>query len=671
MLRFGEFELDLPRAELRRGQEPVAIQPRVLRLLTHLVMNRHRVVSQDELLTTVWAREAVVPSVLSTAVRALRRTLGDDSRCPRYVQTVHRVGYGFIGEVDETRPTEVEAHVVSPVQWARHVAFVGRTAETQRCLQGVANPQSQQQLLWVSGPAGVGKTTLLEELMCQCAIAGRRAVAMRADELVPRPDALARRLARALDIPDSDDLLSRLGGCPFTVVFIDSYDLLAGIDEWLHTELWPALPAQLRLVLATRAEPPARWRCDPAWSHAAAHIELAAFDEERAREFLERRQVDTRHFERAWRFTRGHPLALALVVDALRRGRGSFDPSRRLGVIDALVAWLVDRLPSRRHLYALQAACLMGRVSQRSLAALIDADPDVSEYYEWLSGLSFVEPLAPGVRVHDLVRESVLAQLSARDSDRLAALLGRGAQRALDELAQATDDASMRQAVALFMSLGRYHPALPSFYHQEAEALRVELAHARCSSFAEDVVGKHEGPESARIVRRWIPAPQATSWVVRDANAIAVGFVLLLQLDIAERAQADWDPVVAAIFRYLEDNALAQPGDKILVHRYLLAQEDYQAPSAAMQCCHEVVGGNHFHYLAASPELVHSFIVYGDPDLWQAVQEFYDFARGERAYDVQLGERQVAFYYHSFRDQPFNAWLRSQVLDRLASRAET
>lgn len=95
----------------------------------------------------------------------------------------------------------------------------------------------------------------------------------------------------------------------------------------------------------------------------------------------------------------------------------------------------------------------MGRITQRSLAALVDAGADAEACFDWLNGLSFVAPVTNGVRVDNLVRESVLAQLSATDSDRLGLLLGRGAERALDELRQAKDYESRRQAIALFMSL--------------------------------------------------------------------------------------------------------------------------------------------------------------------------------------------------------------------------
>jgi len=52
--RFGEFELDLARAELRAGATPRPLEPQVFALLTHLVENRDRLVSRDELLEKVW-----------------------------------------------------------------------------------------------------------------------------------------------------------------------------------------------------------------------------------------------------------------------------------------------------------------------------------------------------------------------------------------------------------------------------------------------------------------------------------------------------------------------------------------------------------------------------------------------------------------------------------------
>jgi hypothetical protein len=73
-----------------------------------------------------------------------------------------------------------------------------------------------------------------------------------------------------------------------------------------------------------------------------------------------------------------------------------------------------------------------------------------------------------------------------------------------------------------------------------------------------------------------------------------------------------------------------------------------------------------YHYLVHSPEIVHSFIVYGEPDVWQSVQQFYEFTRARGEYEVSLGPRRFAFFYHSFRDSPFDEWVQGTILGRLA-----
>ena len=53
-LRFGDHVLDIARRELRRGGEPVALQPQVFDLLVYLIRNRDRVVTKDDLVSAVW-----------------------------------------------------------------------------------------------------------------------------------------------------------------------------------------------------------------------------------------------------------------------------------------------------------------------------------------------------------------------------------------------------------------------------------------------------------------------------------------------------------------------------------------------------------------------------------------------------------------------------------------
>jgi TolB-like protein len=97
--RFGDFELDLGRYELRRNGEVVKTEPRVLEVLNFLIENRARVVPKEELLDTIWRDVHVSESALTTAVRDARRVLGDSSGDPRWIRTVYGRGFRFVGEI--------------------------------------------------------------------------------------------------------------------------------------------------------------------------------------------------------------------------------------------------------------------------------------------------------------------------------------------------------------------------------------------------------------------------------------------------------------------------------------------------------------------------------------------------------------------------------------------
>lgn len=100
-LRFGDCELDLERRELRRGDEPVALEPRAMRVLQELIRQRDRVVSKEELLDTVWGDRFVGESALTTQIKEIRRAVGDTGREQGVVKTVHGQGYMFVAPVDE------------------------------------------------------------------------------------------------------------------------------------------------------------------------------------------------------------------------------------------------------------------------------------------------------------------------------------------------------------------------------------------------------------------------------------------------------------------------------------------------------------------------------------------------------------------------------------------
>jgi pimeloyl-ACP methyl ester carboxylesterase len=99
--RFEGYVVDTQRYELRHDDEVVAIEPQVLDVLTHLILNRHRVVDKNELLDEVWRTRFVTESTLTSRIKAARRAVGDDGQAQRAIRTVHGRGYRFVADVTE------------------------------------------------------------------------------------------------------------------------------------------------------------------------------------------------------------------------------------------------------------------------------------------------------------------------------------------------------------------------------------------------------------------------------------------------------------------------------------------------------------------------------------------------------------------------------------------
>jgi DNA-binding winged helix-turn-helix (wHTH) protein len=100
--RFDDFVLDARRAELRRGDERVSVEPQVFAVITELVRHHDRFVSRNELFDSVWGGRFVGNAALSSRIMAARRALGDDGESQRYIRTVRGRGYLFVGRLSPT-----------------------------------------------------------------------------------------------------------------------------------------------------------------------------------------------------------------------------------------------------------------------------------------------------------------------------------------------------------------------------------------------------------------------------------------------------------------------------------------------------------------------------------------------------------------------------------------
>ena len=167
-ISFGEFQLDCERGELRCAGEFVDLAPKPLSLLIYLALHRTRAVPKHELLDQLWPDVFVSEAALSSALKDLRRALGDDGTRQQVIQTLRRRGYRFAAQVREGRLaakplTAVETFAES--DGPQPPAFVGRARELAWLVERLADAaRGRPRVALVVGEPGVGKSRLLEQL---------------------------------------------------------------------------------------------------------------------------------------------------------------------------------------------------------------------------------------------------------------------------------------------------------------------------------------------------------------------------------------------------------------------------------------------------------------------------------------------------------------------------
>ena len=106
IFKFDRFSLDADRRELRCGRDLVAVEPQVFDVLQYLIGNRDRVVSNDDLIEAIWHGRIVSEATVATRMNAVRRAIGDSGEQQRFIRTIARKGYRFVGEVGGQNESE-------------------------------------------------------------------------------------------------------------------------------------------------------------------------------------------------------------------------------------------------------------------------------------------------------------------------------------------------------------------------------------------------------------------------------------------------------------------------------------------------------------------------------------------------------------------------------------
>jgi DNA-binding SARP family transcriptional activator len=534
---------------------------------------------------------------------------------------------------------------------ARRRSFVGRDDELALFSGVLGSVSPPYAVLYIYGPGGVGKSTLLAEYARQCAETGVPSFSLDGRNLQPTPDGVIEALA---EVTGSRDPLAALPDrC---VLLIDTFELLTPVESWLRDRLLPQMPDQALVVLAGRNGPSSGWRVDPAWQEMTHIVQLGNLSEAEAADYLARRSVPTDQHAAVLRFTRGYPLALSLAAEVLlQRPGSSFDSAASPDIVRELVERFAAGVPSVAHRAALEACAEVRVLSEPLLAAMLEAT-EARELFAWLRDLSFLSAGPHGIFPHDLAREALMTDLRWRNPPWHVELHHRARRHYLAGFEQKNEHA--QHQVLLDLVFLHDHPLLRAIFDwSQIGGVLEDTPRATDWPTLVDMVRRHEGNTSAEIARGWFERQPEHVTVFRDSDGEVSGFlgIVLLRPDCADLIAAD--PCATTAQQYLAAQITPSEG-QIALLRFWMERDQYQGVTPTQGMIFVASA----RFVLTMPKLGYSFHVFANPDLWSAALE-HVLIRREPAADFAVDDRRYGVFVHDWVAQPPRAWL-----DELANR---
>jgi DNA-binding winged helix-turn-helix (wHTH) protein len=246
--RFDDFYLDASNRQLSRNGEPVALNSKYLDVLLLLVSRAGQLVEKQRIFEEVWDGVFVTDAALTQCVKDIRKQLGDDASSPRYIKTVPKHGYIFIGIVTEededamlgsqsaTRQASTDGKPSRAPSTARPYKFLDYYTEQDASLffgrehevEAICSQIIARRSFILHGRSGVGKSSILRAgLMPKLKGQGHFVFVIRS--FTDPVHQMVNALSRACGIEAScelslDQLIRRVGDDHYVIFFLDQFE---------------------------------------------------------------------------------------------------------------------------------------------------------------------------------------------------------------------------------------------------------------------------------------------------------------------------------------------------------------------------------------------------------------------------------------------------------------
>jgi hypothetical protein len=520
-------------------------------------------------------------------------------------------------------------------------AFAGRSDELAVFRAALRGDPGAPPVLFVHGPGGIGKSTLLRRFADEAEAAGRTVTHICARSTPATPSAFETAAAPVL----ADEA---------PVLLIDAFERCRGLELWLRCRLLPRLPDRAVVVVADLEPPSLEWRTDPGWEDALGVIALRNLSPEDASALLTSRGVDPARHDELLRFAGGHPLALRLAAETTSTSGLDRVPER--SVVTTLLERLVGDVPSQAHRRALEV-CAHSLVTTELLLRAVLPDDDAAELFAWLRRLPFVKSGPLGVFPHDLVRDALEADLRWRDRASWEEVHERIRAHLVEFCLHAPDS----EVAAVFSQL--------TYLHRYGGVTHDYFSFGEDGATFEDVLRPEDHEAVLRLAAGTCDLALVAHWLDRWPEAFhvhrlsgtgePVAFMTWLLGEEPDAADLAADPVLAAAWAHARASTPPRPGERLGLMRFLVCPDDELRSSPVLD--------RMLWRIAAcwmrTDRLAWSVMATPHPRFWERLMLY--LAHPPLPETVVAGEHAHTLYVHDWRASPLRVWLTNSMVKEL------
>jgi hypothetical protein len=423
--------------------------------------------------------------------------------------------------------------------------FVGRAAELD-VLERLLSDDPERRIVFVHGPGGIGKSTLLRELRRRAEARGFDVVLADARDLDPVPGELEEAIEPAYSSTRP-------------LLILDTWEKMAAAGAPLRSRLVPSLPADAVVVIASREAPEAEWFTD-GWESVVAELELRPMQRTDATALVRELGVgDDQDAADIVSWAQGSPLALSVAAGAAqdREGWRASGADEDPDVLRSLLRRVVEHELEPADADVAAVAALTRRATPDLVSAVLDG-VDGRAAVNRLARLSFAEAAGDGIRFHELARRALRAELRMRDPDREKDLRRRiaehvharvlaGEPRMIVDLAELVDNPALRWG----------------FGAEGSPEIRIDAVHpGTAEEVAEALVARGDAITVKTTIALIENAPDRVV-IARDASGALAGFSIAVTPGNAPAA-AESDPLLGP---WLAHARAGEGADRTLIWR--------------------------------------------------------------------------------------------------------